>query len=405
MALEELGRLRIDKQRMGKRPARKNMMLMLAALGVAAVLAALSAARGLFTPGVEVESATVSLVYPSQTFTLLNASGYVVAQRKAAVASKATGRLDWLGVEEGSRVRKGDVLARLENRDAAAAVDQARAALVTSRANRDQATAELQDATLNFTRQKELLSLGVTARADFDAAEARYRRALAAVSGATSSIGAADAALRGAEVALDYTLIRAPFDGVVLTKNADVGDIVTPLGAAANAKAAVVTVADMASLMVESDVSEANLEKVQVGRPCEILLDAFPDSRFRGVVHTIVPTADRSKATVMVKVRFVDRDPRILPEMSAKVAFLNRAVRPEEQRPRTALNPAALSTRTGRTVVYRVAEGRAVETPVHLGGRLGDLQEVLSGVKAGDRIVIRPLEKLRDGSRIKVAEK
>ena len=140
-------------------------------------------------------------------------------------------------------------------------------------------------------------------------------------------------------------MIRAPFDAIVLTKNADIGDIVTPIGAAANAKAAVVTIADMNSLEVEADVSESNLSQIRVGQPCEIQLDALPHARFRGAVHMIVPTADRSKATVMVKVRFIDKDPRILPEMSAKVAFLSRPVTAEDQKPRTALNQAALVNR------------------------------------------------------------
>jgi len=379
------------------------VMAVVAALAVTVVV--VLAWRGVFTPAAEVEVATVSLVYPSQTFTLLNASGYVVAQRKAAVASKATGRLEWLGVEEGSRVKAGDILARLENRDATATRDQVAAALVTARAALDEAKAELQDATLNYQRQKELVSQGITARAEFDSAEARYRRAVATVARATSSITGAEAALRGANVNIEYTFIRAPFDGVVLTKNADVGDIVTPLGAAANAKAAVVTLADMESLMVEADVSESNLEKVKVGQPCEILLDALPDTRFRGVVHTVVPTADRSKATVMVKVRFLDKDHRILPEMSAKVAFLDRTVRPEEQKPRIALIPSAIADREGRKVVFKVEGNRALMTPVALGTPLGEMREVTSGVKAGEKVVLRPPEKLRNGSGIKVAGK
>lgn len=405
MSQEELSKLRIDKQQAVKRPARNNRWILLAILGVAIIGVIVLASRGMFTPAIEVEISTVSLVYPSQTFTLLNASGYVVAQRKAAVASKATGRLDWLGVEEGSKVRKGDILARLENKDVEAARDQAAAGLVTSRAALDEAKAELQDATLNYNRQKSLVTEGITARAEFDVAEARYRRALAAVAGATSAIRGADAALRGAQVAVEYTLIRAPFDGVVLTKNADVGDIVTPLGAAANAKAAVVTLADMDSLMVEADVSEANLEKVKVGQPCEILLDAFPDARFRGLVHTIVPTADRSKATVMVKVKFVDKDRRILPEMSAKAAFLGRSVRPDEQKPRTALNPSAVLSRDGRSVVFKVAGNRVVETALVLGAQLGEMREITSGISAGEKIVLKPLEKLKNNSKIKSADK
>ncbi len=155
-------------------------------------------------------------------------------------------------------------------------------------------------------------------------------------------LNANKAALNSAEVSIEYTLIRAPFDAVVLTKNADIGDIITPLGAAANAKAAVVTIADMSSLQVEADVSESNLKYVKLGQPCEIQLDAFQELRFRGEVHMIVPTADRSKASVMIKVKFLDKDSRILPEMSARVAFLERTVTVEEQKPRTAINPAAI---------------------------------------------------------------
>jgi len=190
-----------------------------------------------------------------------------------------------------------------------------------------------------------------------------------------------------------------------LTKNADIGDIITPIGAAADAKAAVVTIADMESLLVEVDVSESNLQMVTTGQPCEIQLDALPDSRFRGVVHMIVPTADRTKATILVKVRFVDKDSRILPEMSAKAAFLSREIRDDEQKPRTALNPAAVIDRKGKTSVFLIKENRVIEMPVTLGEKLGDMVEVLGGVKAGDRVVLRPLDKVKNGSKIKIAEK
>jgi RND family efflux transporter MFP subunit len=218
-------------------------------------------------------------------------------------------------------------------------------------------------------------------------------------------VNAGSAALQGANVALEYTFIRAPFDAVVLTKNADIGDIVTPLGAAANAKAAVVTIADLNSLQVEADVSETNLGLVKVGQPCEILLDALPDSRFRGVVHTIVPTADRTKATIMVKVRFLDKDPRILPEMRAKVSFLSRPVRPEEQKPRTAVNRSALMSHGSSDTVFVIRGDRVVETPVKTGQELGEMIEILDGVKAGERVVVKPTGRLKNGSRIKIPEK
>ncbi len=370
-----------------------------------AVILTILAAKGVLAPRVEVEVATVSQIYPSQAFTLLNASGYVVAQRKAAVASKTTAQLEWLGVEEGSRVQQGQIIARLENKDATAFRGQATANLNNARAVLEQAKAELHDASLSFNRQKELVNQGVVARADFDVAEARFKRAKAGVAAAEANIAALSSALRGAEAQLGYTLIRAPFNAVVLTKDADVGDIVTPLGAAANAKAAVVTIADMDSLQVEADVSESNLGKIKVGQPCEITLDALPDVRFRGVTHTIVPTADRSKATVMVKVKFVDQDRRILPEMSAKVAFLERPVKPEEQRPVTAVNPQAVLDREGVKSVFLVKGDKAIKTAVTTGPRVGDMLQVTSGVKAGDKIVLRPLDKLRDGSGIKTAEK
>jgi RND family efflux transporter MFP subunit len=210
--------------------------------------------------------------------------------------------------------------------------------------------------------------------------------------------------LQGANVSIGYTLIRAPFDAVVLTKNADVGDIVTPIGAAAEAKAAVVTIADMKSLQVEVDVSESNIEGVKVGQPCEIQLDALPESRFRGEVHMIVPTADRTKATVTVKVRFIDKDSRILPEMSAKVAFLSRPVNPDEQKPRTVISPAAVVTRKGKNVVYVVKGNRVVETAITVRNSFGDMVEV-DGLKAGDRIVVKTPEKMKDGTRIKIVEK
>lgn len=404
MANEDLGKLTIDKGATARSGGRRGKRAWIAA-AVAVLLLLVLFASGVLSPAVTVETGTVTQVYPSQAYTLLNASGYVVAQRKAAVAAKVTGRLEWIGVEEGSRVRQGEVLARLENQDTAASRDQAAANLKTSRSSLEEAKAELTDATLAFERQKQLLKDGIVAKAEYDAAEARYRRARAAVAGADSSIDASEAALRGAAVNLEYSLIRAPFDAVVLTKNADVGDIVTPIGAAANAKASVVNIADLGSLQVEADVSESNLAKVTVGQPCEIRLDALPEVRFRGAVHMVVPTADRSKATVLVKVRFEKLDPRILPEMSAKVAFLERPVAAGDEKPKTAVNPAAVVERGGRKVVFSVKENRVTETPVTVGARVGDMLEITAGVKPGDKVALKPLDKLKDGAKIKTAEK
>jgi len=405
MAHEDLTQLKIDKTGSGSRPVRRWNRIYLGAGILAVVVVLLLFFGGKLRPAVQVDVVSVQQTYPSQGFTLLNASGYVVAQRKAAVASKATGRLVWLGVEEGSRVRKGEVLARIENADVVAGQAQAAANLRSSRTTLDQARAELHDAQQSFNRIKSLVSQGIVSRADYDSAEARFRKARAAVAGADAGIGAAAAALDAARVAVEFTLIRAPFDAVVLTKDADVGDIVSPLGASTNAKAAVVSIADMGSLQVEVDVAESNLEQVREGQPCEIQLDALPDTRFRGVVHMIVPTADRSKATVLVKVRFVEPDRRILPEMSAKVAFLSKPVQGAEQKPRTTVNAAAVVERGGKKVVFLTRGDRVAQTPVTLGVKMGEAVEVLSGVKAGDRVVLKPGDGLKDGSRIKLTEK
>ena len=404
MAGEDLLKLKIDKSPAAPHLRRGKPFYKIGAVLLVALIA-LFLFKGVFSPAVQVEVATVTQVYPSRTFTLLNASGYVVAQRKASVASKATGRLESLYVEEGSSVEKNTIIARLENRDVVASRDQAAANLNLARSNVEQARAELHDATLAYERARDLVARGFIAKADYDTAEARHQKAVAGVAASEAGVKANVAALRAAEVAIEYTLIRAPFDAVVLTKNADVGDIITPFGAAANAKAAVVTIADMNSLQVEADVSESDLEQVKLRQPCEIQLDALPESRFRGEVHMIVPTADRSKATVMVKVRFLEKDPRILPEMSAKVAFLERPVAADEQKPRTALNPVAVLTRNGKKAVLLIKDGRAVETPVTLGPQIGDMVEVLGGVKAGEKVVLKPLNKVKGGDKVKVAEK
>jgi RND family efflux transporter MFP subunit len=406
MAEPDLSKLRIDKPKGGPlgRRGRKRIygLIVLALLLTGAYVLYL---KGFLTPAPEVTTVTVAETYPSQSLTLLNASGYVVPQRKAAVSSKVTGRLIFLGVEEGNRVRAGQIIARLESDDVAAARSQAASNLAVAHSSLEQAQAELKDALLSYERQKQLLIRGVVAKASYDAAEARYSRAEAGVAGAEASIQASQAALKAADVALDYTIIRAPFDAIVLTKNADIGDIVTPIGASFNSKASVVTIADFDSLQVEADVPESNLGQIKVGQPCEIQLDALPGARLAGAIHMIVPTADRSKATVMVKVRFITKDSRILPEMNAKVAFLSRPVNTTEQKPRVTVNPAAVVARSGRSVVFRVKENLVDEVAVKTGEKIGDQIEVLEGVRPGDRVVVKPPEKLKSGSRVKIAEK
>lgn len=402
MSNEDLNNLRIDKSTTLMSSTRRRRAFYPVVFVIIIGLIAIFYFKG---KAIEVKAANVSEIYPSQTFTLLNASGYVVAQRKAAVASKTTGRIVSISVEEGNRVKKGDIIARLENEDVNALREQARANMDVSRAGLEKANAEREEAERKFNRYSELLTNELVSRNEYDSAEARYKKSVASVAEALASIKASQAVLDNADVSVEYTLIRAPFDAVVLTKDADVGDIITPLGAAANAKAAVVTIADMSSLQVEADVSESNLKYVKLGQPCEIQLDALPETHFRGQVYMIVPTADRSKASVMIKVKFLDNDSRILPEMSARVALLERPVTSEEKRPRTAVNPAAIIIKGNKKAVFLIKEDHVMESAVRTGGQLGDMVEVVSGLKAGDRVVLNPPDRLKDGDRVIVAER
>jgi RND family efflux transporter MFP subunit len=404
MAQPDLSELRIERggsesTRNVRRRRRTGRWVLLAFAIVAAAVFAYA-----YRPAVQVELGTAALSYPSQAYTVLNATGYVVAQRKAAVASKATGRLEWLGVREGSKVRAGEVLARLENRDVTAQMEQSAANIKVAEANLQQADAELKDAQRALERSAELLAKKFVSQAAHDTVVARHSKAEAAIAGFRAGIAAARANYRAAQVAVEQTLIRAPFDGVVLTKNANVGDVITPFSSALGSQAAVVTMADMSTLEVEADVAEANIAKVKVGQPAEIQLDALPDGRFRGEVHRTVPTVDRAKATVTVKIRFIESDERVLPEMSAKVAFLAKEVPAGENTPRTTVPASAVVERDGRKVVYAVKDSKASEVAVKLGPEIGDLVQV-EGVKAGDKVVIKPSERLRDGIAVATASK
>jgi RND family efflux transporter MFP subunit len=341
------------------------------------------------TGTIEVEMATATFTSPAQANAVLTASGYVVAQVKAAVASKGTGRLERLLVEEGDKVRKGDLIAQLEDQDVLAALDKARADLAVARADSS-------DARRSAERQQTLLASGLSSKAEFDAAEARYGRVVA-------TILSARAAVRAAVVGLENTRIRAPFDGTVLTKNADVGEVVAPFASSVNSRGAVVTMADMSSLQVEADVSESNITRVASGQPCEIVLDAYPEKRYAGIVHKIVPTADRAKATVMTKVAFTERDNRVLPEMSAKVTFLSKDTEKSEAGApsRLTVPASALVPRNGSWLVIGVRDGKIVERPVRTGATLGNRIEILEGLVPGDQIALHPDPSLTPGMKVK----
>ena len=237
-------------------------------------------------------------------------------------------------------------------------------------------------------------------------AQAAVGTARAAIDTARAAVGQATANIKLQQVNADYTEIRAPFDGVVLVKNANVGDIITPFSSAAGSQGAVVTMADMSTLEVEADVSEGNLARVSIGQPVEITLDAFPESRFRGKVGGIVPTVDRAKATVMTKIQFEKLEPRILPQMSAKVTFLSQRADDADQKPVLAVNPAAVVERDGNKVVFRIAGDKVEAVPVTPGRNLGDMVEVPGAALAsGERLVLSPPEAVRGGTRLRVVTK
>jgi RND family efflux transporter MFP subunit len=342
------------------------------------------------SPAIEVKTAQATLITQNQAQSVLSATGYVVAARKAEVASKATGRLEYLGVEEGDAVQSGQIIARVENADMQAALDYSKAIL-------DQMRAESTQSAISYGRQKELLKSGAATKADFDISEAQFK-------GLTAQVKSAMASVKAAEIALENTFIRAPFDGTVLNKYADVGEIVAPMSSSASSKGAVVALADMGSLEVEADVAESNIQRVILGQKCEIILDAYPETRFHGYVKKIVPTADRSRATVMTKVGFGDKDSRVLPEMSARVNFLESdSTRSTQPVITSVIVPAdAIVMRNDRPVVFIIENNRARMIEISIGRQLGKQTEIVRGISAGQNVIISPTAGLKTNDKIKV---
>ena len=390
----DLSKLRIsrEEQTPANKPKQPRSKLLIYIAGFVIVLLVIFYIYKINLAPIEVvEVSTTSLVSPSQANALLTASGYVVAQRKAAIASKATGRLVYLGYEEGDKVKKGEIIARIESADVNAALAQAKANLELNQAQKV-------DAERSLERANKLFAGKLISQAELDAAQMRYDQVVA-------GIAVSKAGLNAAEVQVENTLIRAPFNGTILTKNADVGEVVSPFSAGATSRVAVVTIADMTSLEVEADVSESNIEKITYKQPCEITLDAYPEQRYRGYVNKIVPTADRSKATVMTKIRFMDKDNRVLPEMSAKVNFLSAPITDKSQaQPKLTVAASAVTNRNGTNVVFLFTGNEVSEVPVELGEKMGSMLEIKSGLASGDKVVVKPSDKLRSGTKVKLKE-
>ncbi len=387
----DLSSLRIDRTNKPEIDSgKKNIFIIIAVILL--IIAGYFVITSFLGSSVEVKLTTAVLQKPGQTTASLNASGYVVAQRKAAIASKGTGRLIYLGVVEGDKVKKNQIIGKLENTDILAQLDEAKA-------NLQLYNADLISAENTYNREKELFGKGLSSQQAFDQAGATYNRLLA-------SIQVANARIKQYEVALENTLIRAPFDGTVLTKNAEVGEIVAPFGGSTTSKTAVVTIADMNSLLVEADVSESNIEKIIVDQDCEITLDAYPEKSYSAYVFKIVPTADRSKATVLVKVGFKNYDSRVLPEMSAKVSFFTEPVDTSitNQKPILVIPSSAVKSENGKSYVFTISDDKAVKNEIVIGQKLGSYVEVISGIQSGQKVISTLNEKIKEGVEVKLAE-
>jgi len=339
---------------------------------------------------------------------LLDASGYVVARRQATVSSKITGKVLEVLIEEGQRVTASEVLARLDDSNARARLQQAGAQIAQAEANLQATQTALNDARPIYHREEEERARALISAQDFDGAKATYNAAAAAYEVAQRAVAVARASLVVAQRDEDDTVVRAPFAGVVTVKAAQPGEMVSPISAGGGfTRTGIGTVVDMDSLEVEVDVNENFITRVQSGQPVTIRLNAYPDWEIPGAVIAIIPTADRSKATVKVRVAFKRRDERILPEMGARVSFLQNAGADAARAParRAVIIPAEAVEANGATGrVFVLHDGRVEERTVKLGAQSAQGQIVLSGVDAGAQLAIAVSGKLNDGARVRIEQ-
>ncbi len=403
----DLAKLHIDRDEPSpgvKRAFKRTLWLVGAAIVIVAALV-LALRRG---GPAQVQVVTVSLGATSGTgggAVGVVANGYVVARTKAAVSAKIPGRLASLSVSEGSFVRKGDVIARLENADYAASVAEAQAQLASARATLIELSADRDQLQRDFNRVRDVHAQNrdLVAPQEVETAESRARQGEARVTAQAARVEAAVASQRLAEANLENTRIRAPFTGTVLRKEAEVGEVVAPSVGGGLTRGAVVTMADLTTLEVEVDVNESYIARVRGGQQARITLDAYPDTAFRGAVRQVVPTADRQRATVQVKVSILDHDTRILSEMGAKVEFLEAATPTEAGvAPRRVVVPAAaVRSDSGRTIVWLVRNGRLERRDVDAGPVSGNLREIRTGLSGGELVLVGGLENPRAGQRVR----
>jgi len=336
---------------------------------------------------------------------VLNASGYVTARRRATVSSKVTGKVLEIFVEEGKAVKKGQVLARLDDSQIRAALAVAEAQLAASERTAAEDEARLKEAQLTLDRLSRLLKENIVGRAEFDQAEASVESIKARIALAHQQVEVARSQVNARQTDLTDMVVRAPFDGVAISKDAQPGEMISPVSAGGGfTRTGICTIVDMSSLEIEVDVNESYINRVHSNQRVDAVLDAYPDWSIPSHVITTIPSADRQKATVKVRIAFDKLDPRILPDMGVKVTFLRDEDPSAQARtaPRTIVPKAALRSIDGRTVVFVVHDDRVERRAINVGLENNGQVEVVSGVSAGERVVTDAPATLKDGDKVKV---
>ena len=366
----------------------------LLALGVGGSLAFREGRSHVFAE--EVELGAVTLISPQQSEVTLVSTGYVYARRRATIAPKVQGRLAKLYVDEGAIVKKDQLIGELESADAQAQVAQVRADIAAARARIERAAADKKDADVRALREEDLQKRGAGTQAAVDDAKNRVSATSAQESAAQAEARASEARSQAAQVAVENTKIRAPFDGTITRKLAEVGEV---MSFSASGTPGILTIASLDDMEVQADVAETQFSKVKLGTPAEIILDAFPDRRFRGEVSEIRQTVDRSKASVTIKVKFLDPTAGVLPDMAAKVSFLSRKLDDKDlaAKPKLVAPADAVVERDGQKVVFVITDGKAQAIPVEPIGAIGELLELKSGPTTGTPVIRRPSTGLRAG--------
>lgn len=377
-------------------------------VSVAVLSAVLAGAAWWWSQGhkaIPVQTATVAANgSASAANAVLQATGYVTARRQATVSAQITGTLTQVLIEEGDHVRKGQILAHLEDTALRAGLNSAEASARSAQANVEQFRAQLAQAEADARRQAELAASGMSTRQSAEQTATAVKAYAAQVESAQRQADAARAQVAQARVNFDYATVRAPFDGVVTVKAAQVGEIISPLSAGGGfTRTGVGTIVDMDSLEVDVDVNEAYIGQVQADMPCEAVLDAYPDWRIGAHVVAVIPSADRGKATVKVRVALEQKDGRVVPDMGVRVSFL--AARPQAQarpEPGVLVPPSALVQQDGASAVFVVQEGRALRRAVSVSKDIGKMKLVSQGLKPGESIVLSPPEGMKDGAAVSV---